>query len=323
MKRLVYILAASHSGSTLLAMLLGSHPDACTVGELKLTIQDSLDRYRCSCGELLAGCVFWAKVKLIMKSKGIDFQVGKAGTNILDTVNPYIRFFLRPLHRNAFMEILRDIALSCSPEWHRHFRSVQQHNRALLETIHEITGAKVIIDSSKVGLRLKYLLKDPEIDIRVIRLIRDGRGVALTYMDPMNFADAFNPDKRAGGSGGNRNTERHSMIQAAHEWRRSNEEAEAIVARLDRSKWIEVRYENLCTNSNEVLRKIYGFLELSSAKIVINFRSVQQHVIGNGMRLDSTTEISCDERWRTILSPKDILEFEKVAGKLNNQYGYQ
>ena len=35
--RLAYLLAASHSGSTLLAMLLGAHPEACTAGELKAT----------------------------------------------------------------------------------------------------------------------------------------------------------------------------------------------------------------------------------------------------------------------------------------------
>ena len=37
MTDLVYILAASHSGSTLLAMLLSTHPEICTVGELKAT----------------------------------------------------------------------------------------------------------------------------------------------------------------------------------------------------------------------------------------------------------------------------------------------
>jgi hypothetical protein len=35
MRRLAYILAASHSGSTLLSMLLGSHPQIATVGEMK------------------------------------------------------------------------------------------------------------------------------------------------------------------------------------------------------------------------------------------------------------------------------------------------
>ena len=46
--RLVYILAASHSGSTLLAMLLGSHPDVCTVGELKATSLGNVEEYLCS-----------------------------------------------------------------------------------------------------------------------------------------------------------------------------------------------------------------------------------------------------------------------------------
>src|ERR1041384_2871141 len=57
--RLAYILSASHSGSTLLAMLLGAHPDACTVGELKLTSMGDVNQYRCSCGDRLMTCSFW------------------------------------------------------------------------------------------------------------------------------------------------------------------------------------------------------------------------------------------------------------------------
>ena len=49
----------------------------------------------------------------------------------------------------------------------------------LLSVLHELTGAKVIVDSSKLPLRLKYLLPVREIETRVIRLIRDGRAVSL------------------------------------------------------------------------------------------------------------------------------------------------
>jgi len=62
----------------------------------------------------------------------------------------------------------------------------------------------------------------------VIRLIRDGRAVALTYMDPAGFADAKDPSLRAGGMGGDRRREKLTMAQAAREWRRSNEEAEHV-----------------------------------------------------------------------------------------------
>ena len=78
-----------------------------------------------------------------------------------------------------------------------------------------------MVDSSKVAVRLKYLLRNPELDVKVIRLIRDGRGVALTYMDPAQFADAENPDRRGGGMGGNREDERLPMTQAAYQWRRT------------------------------------------------------------------------------------------------------
>ncbi|MBN1308729.1 MAG: sulfotransferase [Chitinispirillaceae bacterium] len=321
--RLAYILAASHSGSTLLAMLLGSHPEACTVGELKLTIRENLDRYRCSCGDPIMKCAFWTEIVSAMKRKGVDFALDRAGTNMLDSENTYINFFLKPLHRNRFMEMLRDLALALSTEWRKHYHEVRSRNRALIGTFLETTNAKIVIDSSKVGLRLKYLLKDPELDISVIRLIRDGRGVALAYMDPLNFADASNPERRAGGFGGTRDGEKLSMTKAAHEWRRSNEEAEALTAAVDRKKVIEVRYEKLCGDVEAETARIFDFLELSRDKHSGDFRSIRQHVIGNGMRLDSNAGIACDERWKSVLSARDISEFESVAGSLNKRYGYR
>jgi len=54
--RLVYIMAASHSGSTLLAMLLNSHPEICTVGELKATSLGDPDSYYCSCRNKIREC---------------------------------------------------------------------------------------------------------------------------------------------------------------------------------------------------------------------------------------------------------------------------
>ena len=62
MTRLVYILAASHSGSTLLGMLLAAQPDVCTVGELKLTALGDVERYVCSCGQRIRECTFWQEI---------------------------------------------------------------------------------------------------------------------------------------------------------------------------------------------------------------------------------------------------------------------
>ncbi len=72
--RVAYVLACSHSGSTLLAMLLGAHPDACTIGELKLSSLGDIDCYRCSCGELIVQCAFWSESTSPNAAKEVRFQ---------------------------------------------------------------------------------------------------------------------------------------------------------------------------------------------------------------------------------------------------------
>lgn len=79
---LVYILAASHSGSTLTAMLLNSHPDICTAGELKATSLGDTDKYHCSCRTLIGDCPFWQGVSGEMKRLGFDYDVRNARTSL-------------------------------------------------------------------------------------------------------------------------------------------------------------------------------------------------------------------------------------------------
>ena len=188
---LTYIIAASHSGSTLLSMLLGSHPQIATIGEMKLSLQamGDIDRYRCSCGELIQECDFWQKVKEGMATRGFDFDLCNARTDYRTTQSRYACRLLGPLVRRQFLESCRDLALNLSPLWRKQLPEIHRRNSAFISTIKEITGTKVVIDSSKIGLRLKYLLKNPDLNVKVIRLIRDGRAVALTYMNPAVFAD--------------------------------------------------------------------------------------------------------------------------------------
>jgi hypothetical protein len=160
------------------------------------------------------------------------------------------------------------------------------------------------------------------LDVRVIRIVRDGRAVALAYMDPAGFADARDPRLRQGGMGGDRANERQTMPEAAHQWRRSNEEAENVLAALPDSRWINVKYEDVCLDTDATLRRLYEFVGVDPDRGNVQLRSFDHHVIGNGMRLDSTTEVRLDERWRTVLPPGDLAAFEAEAGALNRRLGY-
>jgi hypothetical protein len=322
--RLAYILAASHSGSTLLSMLLGSHPQIATIGEMNLSprAMGDLDRYRCSCGQFIRQCGFWQSVAEAMRRRGVAFDLACAGTDYRGAESRYARRLLKPMHRGRPLEYIRDIGLSLSPAWRRQLAEAQRRNAALASTVTELAGAQLVVDSSKVGLRLKYLLRNPELDVKVIRLVRDGRAVALTYMDPAGFADARDPSRRAGGTGGDRKGGRLSMHQATYQWRRCMEEAEHIVGRLDRSRWIEVRYEDYCREPDATLSRLHEFLGVGFGQQPKDFRSVEQHIVGNGMRLDTTSEIRLDERWRDVLTRQDLQVFDSVAMHMNRKYGY-
>ncbi len=319
MKRqeLAYVLAASHSGSTLLAMLLGSHRDACTVGELKATSLGDVQTYCCSCGALIKTCPFWRQVSEGMGRRGIDFDITRAGTDIRSGASKYTARLLRPLHRGPLLEWARDAALAVSPTWRRGLPQIQRVNAALVETISEINGKRVIVDSSKIGIRLKYLLRNRSLDVRVIRLIRDGRGVALTYMDAPTYAGTKVPDQRM--------TSRVRALpfeQAANQWKRANEEADHLLDHMDSDRWMQVRYEDYCRDPEAVIGAAHTFLGLDPKEAVRDFRAGEHHIVGNAMRFDTTSEVTLDERWRDVLSSEQVSTFDRVAGALNRRYGY-
>lgn len=321
-RSLVYILAASHSGSTLSALLLNSHPEICAAGELKATHLGDRDTYRCSCQNLIDDCYFWINVSSEMRKRGQEYFVGRTPNDLNSIPSEYVRRLLKPLHRGASIEMLRDVLLKMSPAWRTEIRSWRARNAALVESIATASGARYVVDSSKIALRLKYLQGIPGIDLKVIRLVRDGRAVALTYMRPSEFADATDPGLRGGGSG----IENHnclSMPEAANEWRRSNEEASEVLRSFPDESHIQLSYEELCMDPAATLARIFGFMGLAGKPHYEEFRSVEHHVVGNGMRLDSGSAITLDERWRTVLTATELADFEEVAGDLNRELGYQ
>lgn len=320
--RLVYVLAASHSGSTLLSLLLGTHPEVCTVGELKATSLGDVDTYLCSCTKSLKTCDFWTSLAQDLALHGLPFDVAAGETNFGSGQSPYVRWLLQPLHRGPLLESARDLVLRFSQSWRAHLERTQRLNAQLAAAICARTGTRVIVDSSKTGIRLKYLLRNSGLDVRVLRLVRDGRAVALTYMDPHRYADAADPAFRGGGTG----RARHrgvALVPAAKQWRRSQEEATALLRSLDPARWMTVRYEDLCADPGASLCGIFAFIGVMPTWASSALAPREHHVIGNGMRFDQTIRPQLDERWRSSLSVTELRAFDQVAGSTNRSLGYR
>jgi hypothetical protein len=296
---LVYILSSPHSGSTLLALQLTRHPDVCTVGELSGTAYRAQPGYKCSCGQELRQCRFWQDVAAAMARRGFHYSAATAETDIRNAQHPLARRLLMPLHRGPLLELVRDVSMFLLPRGRSHIRHNQQLKAALVESVVECVGKPVLVDSSKSGVQLKYHLRNPRLDTKVIWLVRDGRGAALSLM---------------------RNA-RLPMQQAAYFWRRSNQEAAAVVSRLDRSRWMQVRYEELCAAPDATLKALWQFIGVVPGRAE-NSPPEEQHVLGHRMRLAASGEIRLDEKWRTHLCAPDLRTFEIVSGRLNGQLGY-
>lgn len=305
---LAYILGCGYSGSTLLAMLLGSQPEATTVGEMRAPVIGQPETYLCSCGEHIKKCGFWSDVNERMARKGIPhFDITQARLSIHDVENPYVHRLLDPLPRGSVLEAARSTALALSPAWSSHLRSVHHRNGALVEVLREITGAKVVIDSSKIALHLKYLLRSKGLKIKVIYLVRDGRAVLTSML----------------GHGLDRGTREKSVAAAVLLWKRTNEASERVLSEMSSSRWMKLRYEDLCKAPEETLRGICKFLDMDTRQIVLDFRAKQSHILGNEMRLKSGSDIKVDERWRKSLLKEDLEIFEQIGGEMNRKYGYE
>ncbi|MGJ8581480.1 MAG: sulfotransferase [Psychromonas sp.] len=320
-QQLVYLAAASHSGSTMTAMLLGAHPDLCSVGELKAANLGHKDSYLCSCKTLVSECDFWQGVTQKMAAKGQHFCISDAKTDIKTGATPYVSRLLKPLVRSPFMELVRDTLLSCSPFWQKQLPFLQKRNADYARSIAEQAGVDIVVDSSKIGIRLKYLLKNPDLDVKVIWVVRDGRGVSLAYKDPSEFADAKDPKLRGGGAGKTQEQGRGIQV-GAHEWVRCNQETEAVLATMSKHNWIQVHYEDICNNTEETLDTLFNFIGVDPNKKRLDFKTVEHHVVGNGMRLDDSEVIELDDRWKTLLNEQELQDYYQVTGAYHRKLGY-
>ncbi len=149
---IIYIIGRGHSGSTLLDLLLGSHPAIAGLGELKWLSEKKKSKKkarneRCACGApSTASCQFW---------KSIDAK-------------------LQTMHNLKLEELdLRSTNQS----------KLASHNLALFESIQGTTGTRYLVDSSKSHERLNQLRSlGDAIELYPVYIVRNPCGVIFSHI---------------------------------------------------------------------------------------------------------------------------------------------
>ena len=297
------IQTASYSGATLLCFLLATHPDVASVGEMDgLIPAEDPERYRCSCGELVRACGFWRAVAAEMQARGESFDPGRFETRF-EFPGPRLANRLRAGSLGSgTANSARDRVFQALP-WERpRWQRLAGRNATLVRSLAAVTGKRLLVDSSKDGLRLAAFRDLTAVPVAAIHLVRDARGVVASRL---------------------RRGVPISPAEGARQWQRLNRRIEANLSVLPAASTVRIRYEDLCLDPDGTLATVHRALGVPHVPLPSDFRASPHHIIGNAMRLTDTRSIAPDDTWRTTLSGEQVDAIEAGAGASLQRYGYR
>ncbi|RMD49385.1 MAG: hypothetical protein D6830_05075 [Ignavibacteria bacterium] len=296
MYKVVYVMGTSHCGSTMFSFLLNAHPEIVSVGEASPSLKRNHDRHLlpCSCGALLGECPFWTEVYRRVSAQGVEFT--PLNWAMIYCSNRKLRDIFYINRANLLVEIVRRILF---PLNYWHVRKKNRANLISIKTILEMTNTSVFADASKEPNRFELLSSIPELDMKLIWLIRDVR--------------AFVNSMRRRGLG---------LEDAAVRWKKTQIVMKRTYNKYPDDRKLQIKYEELVKNPQQVMNEVFRFIGVKEFQLPENYKSPPHHIIGHKTRLDKETKVYLNEKWKQNLTPEEQEKTMKIAGKIAAELGY-
>lgn len=229
----LYIMGYGRSGSTFLDIVLGNHADIQGLGELTNVVGRGWGAGGlCSCGERANRCPFWAKVR--------------QRWNELSGRDDAERYYPSLQEKFEWYSSLPRLLLERRKP-SSEFREYARLTSTLLEAVRAVGDKPIVVDSSKSPIRALALFTASEVDLCVVHLVRDGRGVAAS------LDRSWRKDEKAGIT---RDIKARPVWRTALFWALTNLISGWVRRRLGSEKAFMVRYDDLVSNPPEVLGEI-------------------------------------------------------------------
>lgn len=283
----LYIGGAGRSGSTLLERVLAEAPGVVTLGEVNhLLRRGVLDDELCACGENFSRCEFWR-------------EVGERAFGGWDQVDADRLFALKQAvdrQRRIPWTTRRRVARTLRAD----LLDYAGYFRAIYEAVGAMTGARVIVDSSKHASLALALSHDRHIDLRVLHLTRDSRGVAFSWSKEVQRPEASDGALMP----------RMSAAESTLTWAAHNLTIEGL--RYRRVPIARVRYEDFVAAPHDEISRAWARLGLPGTPDVplradnsIDL-SPTHSVAGNPLRFRTgRTVLRPDTQWRSDMAAND------------------
>ncbi len=264
--------------------------------------EGALSNYLCSCGSPFRTCEFWA-------------SVGEKAFGGWD--RPEI---LEAGHLGRYLDRLRMIPFLLAPYLLPGIKPKVERYRSLLArlygAIQTVSNAHVIVDSSKLPATAVLLAGIKNIELFVLHLVRDSRGVAYSWSKRVRKPDS-----------GRLMPTYHPAIMSTR-WILTNTALNGLASL--KIPVLLMRYEDLCTHPPLAISQILGLIGIGgehSLSCITKERSItfsrSTHVIaGNYNKMACTTVIRRDDEWRTAMPPISRLLVTFLTWPLLLKYGY-
>ena len=148
-------------------------------------------------------------------------------------------------------------------------------------------------------------------DAFFVHLIRDGRDAALSFLSmPKGLMTETWMQPR-------------DVAAFASQWRAEVKAAQRLGRRVGDERYLEVRYEELVCDVDAVLRRISTFTRLAYDSAMAEYAGyvdVSDKPHQQNLRRPPTAGL---RDWRLQMSPEDVGAFDRVAGDLLAELGYE
>lgn len=260
MIKLIYIVGYGHSGSTLLNLILGSSKKVYSLGEmasLKYCLEKTFvkrffenRKLLCTCGNDFFSCEFWRDLKNNINSKAL--------------YHPGINKFL--LFLSIILKVKKDF------EEEKLFEILLKKAKKF-----KTEEVEYLLDSSKDPFRLLYLKMIKNIDLTVLYVIRDGRGV-------------INSCEKTG----------VSTIRTFIFWVLTNLIIRIMAYTFPKEKFYPISYDLFVNNLNEYIKIMNKRMKLNIdvENLIKNINNQKYHNFhGNIMGWKAIDSIHYDQSW--------------------------
>ncbi len=281
--KVLSIVGPGRSGTTVLAGILGSVEGVVDVGELRwLWRRGLLERRTCGCGVPVDECPFWSAV--------VDkMMAGRDGTpaEFAAEVASAQGLLMSRRHR---LRIIRTAAAGSPWPPLEPLRTVTAQ---LVRAVAEVSGGRVIVDSSKRAQDAAVLAGLDDVDHYVLHMVRDPRAVAFSW---------GKRDKTIRTAEGTRAMGSRGLLSSVTRWMENGLGAEALRPSVPRDRWLFLRYEDFAAHPRASIARILAFLgeegALPFAEDDSAVLDVNHTVAGNPNRFHvGRVAIRLDDEW--------------------------